>query len=91
MTIQTYAFNRFELATLLIKQQGIHEGQWSLEIRVECEVTNMSKNSGASYPSILLQVSNYLLQRHETAQPFTVDAAVVNPAVEEFPSEITVA
>ena len=90
MVINTYQFTREELTTLALKSAGIHEGHWTLELATKIGLNNLSVDDSPHYPTMIVQVTGYVLQRHEAPLPHSLDAEAVNPAVvvDEFPSEV---
>lgn len=76
------AFNLTELATALIKQQGIHEGTWIAGFEFNFTAGNIGLTPDDAKPAVIAQVSKALLIRQEPSHPLNliVDAAKVNPA-----------
>ena len=83
MVINTYQFSREELTTLALKSAGIHEGHWSLELVTKIGLNNLSVDDSLHCPTMIVQVTGYVLQRHEAPLPHSLDAEVVNPVVAE--------
>ena len=75
------AFDLTELATALIKHQGIHEGIWMAGFEFGFSTAHLGPTPDEVRPSLILQVSKALLIRAEPGHPSSllVDAAVVNP------------
>jgi hypothetical protein len=73
-------FSFQELAELMIKQQGIHEGLWGIFIRFGIAAANASDATGTVLPTALVPIKEIGLQRFEEPSNLTVDAATVNPA-----------
>lgn len=72
-------FSFQELATLMIKQQDIHEGLWGVFVRFGIGAANAAEPSGQLLPTALVPVKEIGLQRFDELNNLTVDAAVVNP------------
>lgn len=83
MVINTYKFSHEELTTLALKSAGNHEGHWTLELATKIGLSNLSVDDSPHYPTMILQITGYVLQRHEAPLPHSLDASVVNPVVEE--------
>jgi hypothetical protein len=75
-------FSYKELAEILVKQQGIHEGYWSIYMRFGLNAVNVSLNEGAFFPSAVIPVIEVGINRDPELMPLGVDAAEVNPAPE---------
>ncbi len=75
-------FSYQEVAEILVKQQGIHEGLWG--VYFELGITGANVNSapgGDLVPAAIVPLARMGLQRFDEEAPgLTVDAAVVNPA-----------
>lgn len=69
-----------DLTAVLIKHYDLHEGVFDLSIEF-CIGTGISGPSPESmYPTAMIGVSTFSLILTEIETPFSVDAAVVNPA-----------
>src|SRR2546430_1141663 len=79
--INNYMFDLPEIAAALIKQQGIHEGLWGISISFGFAATNMqtSPEEGSLLPAAIVPVTQIGIQRYESPNALTVDAAVANP------------
>jgi len=77
---QQYIFTYQELAELMVKKQGLHEGHWGIYLEFQLTGTNV-QNKEKMTPAALLMVSKVGLQRFDKETPLSVDAAVVNPEV----------
>lgn len=74
----TYSFQ--ELAELMVKKQGIHEGLWGIYIEFAIAAANTSDSTGTFLPTAIIPIRKIGLQKFEEASNLTVDAAEVNPA-----------
>ena len=74
-----FVFSFQELATMMIKQQGIHDDLWGVFIRFGISAANVADANGQLLPTALVPVREIGLQRFEEANSLTVDAAKVNP------------
>lgn len=72
--------NYRDLTILLIKDQQLHEGLWRVAINFGAITgANLPLGSDRVVPAAIVPVMGICLLRDETANPQTVDAAVVNP------------
>ncbi|MCJ2039059.1 hypothetical protein MKK55_08855 [Methylobacterium sp. J-059] len=86
-----YEFSFKELAEVLIKKQGIHDGIWAIGFNLNIGTGLMGPNQNQSYPSAMVQVTSAILNRVDAGTnplpPSAVDAGICNPrpsrAVEE--------
>ena len=82
--IGQYFFSHKEIVEMLIKQQDIHEGKWSLLVAIGSTVANIGPTPEQIVPSVLVQLQKIGIQRMPGGLPpengITVDAGVVNPA-----------
>ena len=79
--ISQYTVKPKELTELMIKQLGVHEGQWVLLVSFAFTATNAGPEGGEMLPSALIGLQKVGIQRAEPNSPpeMIVDAAVVNP------------
>ena len=79
-----FFFNHQEIATDLIKKQGLHEGRWklTLELGLGGQSMPINKPDGTKefYPAGLVLVTGIGITRTEEVNNLTVDAGEVNPA-----------
>ena len=73
-------FTHKEIATALVKAQGIHEGIWAVFIKFGLRGMNVGANEDDLQPTAVVPVLAVGLQRAESLSNISVDAAVVNPA-----------
>ena len=73
-----YSFK--ELATLMIKDQGIHEGLWGVYVRFGIHAANAGASGNDLRPTAMVPVLELGLQKFEEVNNLSVDAAVENPA-----------
>ncbi len=82
--VTQYSFSHKEIVELLIKKQGIHEGQWSILIAVGSAALNLGPTADQINPTVLIAFQKIGIQRMPEGLPpdnnITVDAAKVNPA-----------
>lgn len=79
-----YSFELKEVATALIKQQGLHEGTWMVALEFGLAAGFIGATPADARPAALVQVIRVQLVK-QTAEPsphphLIVDAAAVNPA-----------
>ena len=75
-----YKFSYKEVAELLVKEQGIHEGIWCVFFKFGINAANTSFNSGEFLPTAMVPVLEMGIQKTEKETNLSVDAAKVNPA-----------
>lgn len=75
-------FSFQELAEMMVKQQGIHDGLWGIYVRFGIGAANAADATGLFSPTALVPVKEIGLQRFEEASNLTVDASKVNPRQE---------
>jgi hypothetical protein len=82
-----FAFDHKELATALIKQQGIHEGRWAVGFQFNFAAMNIG-TADAEKPAALVQVDKVLLIPFSENLPkwMAVDASIVNPVEADPPA-----
>jgi hypothetical protein len=72
-------FSHKEVATALIKAQGIHNGIWGLYINFGLRGMNVGGGEGDLQPTALVPILAIGLQQFPTVNNLSVDAAIVNP------------
>ena len=88
--VAQYQFSFKEVAELLIRHQGIHEGVWAVGFNLNIGTGLMGPTPDQSFPSAMVQITSAILTRVEAGQqssPSSVDAAVVNPQSRQPSSE----
>lgn len=80
--IKNYTFGHTELAEILIKQQGIHDGLWGIYIEFNMVAANVPTGPDPKtlLPASINFVTKIGIQRFDTPTSLTVDASQVNPA-----------
>jgi len=74
-----YAFSHKEVVEALIKQQGLHEGKWALQIEFGIAAGNIGPGPDELNPAAIIPVVNIGLLKTEEITNIAVDASVVNP------------
>lgn len=74
------SFSHQEVATALVKAQGIHDGIWGLFIKFGIRAMNVGTGDADLQPSAIVPVLSIGLQRFEKINNLSVNAAEVNPA-----------
>lgn len=79
--VQEYVFSYKEVVEALLKQQGIHEGLWSLRVEFSLGAANINTIAGSKelMPAAIIPVKSIGLQRGAEDNSMTVDAAKANP------------
>lgn len=76
-------FTHVELAEILVKHSGIHEGHWGLFVEFGLGAANLpiAGPDGALSvkPTAMVPVNVIGIQKFDEPAPITVDAAKVNP------------
>jgi len=73
------AFSHKEVATALLKAQGIHEGIWGIFIKFGFNAMNVGASEADLNPTALVPVTAIGLQQFDKINNLSVDAALVNP------------
>lgn len=80
--VNQIAYTHKDLLKLMLKDQNIHEGYWTLLIRYGFGAGNVPTSADQPNdvnPTALVGVLNVGLQRASAMGPLTVDAAIENP------------
>lgn len=87
--VKTYLFDYKEVAEALVKKQEIHEGLWGIYMEFGIGAANISidPSDQALLPAAIIPVRRIGIQRFDTPNSLTVDAAEVNPSPTE-PAEV---
>jgi hypothetical protein len=75
------AFTHKEVVEALLKQQGIHEGIWSLYVEFGLGAVNVGASEDSLLPAAVIPVLKIGLQKADKVNSLSVDAARVNPRV----------
>jgi hypothetical protein len=75
-----YVFTHQELVEALIKQQGLHEGIWSLTVEFALGVASTGSKEGDLNPTAMIPLLSTGISRTKELTNLAVDASVVNPA-----------
>lgn len=78
--IQSYTFSYKEIATTLVKAQGLHEGIWQLQIKFGISGANIGPSDDDLKPSAIVPILSIGLARMAKENNLSVDASKVNPA-----------
>jgi hypothetical protein len=78
---KNYVFDYKEIAEILIKAQGIHEGLWGIYIEFGFGAANIQAGPSQDMvlPAAIIPVKSIGIQRFDEPNSLTVDAAEVNP------------
>lgn len=76
-TVISYDFK--ELATILIKREGIHDGLWCIHVRFGIRGANMGSSDEDVLPTAMVPILRLGIQKTDKRTNLTVDAAEVNP------------
>jgi len=72
-------FSYKEVAEALLKTQDIHEGIWGLFIKFGISAANVGATPDTVSPAAIVPILQIGLQKFETENNLSVDAALVNP------------
>jgi hypothetical protein len=78
---QIIMFTYKEIATVLLKHQGIHEGLWGVTMQMSLQATNVKVTPAGEdvVPAAIIPIIKMGIQKFDKPNPLTVDAAQVNP------------
>jgi hypothetical protein len=79
-----FVFNPKEVMTSLLKQQGVHDGMWTLGYNLGIAVSNIGKSQDdpEMRPGMVIQVESVNINRDVPAvSGLTFNAAELNPKV----------
>lgn len=81
MPTSQHRFSINELIEALLRDQGIHEGYWALNIEFGAVGTSVNAPAGSSgtLPGMIVSVNSATLMRAESRAQGAVDAALANP------------
>lgn len=74
------AFTHKELATLLIKKQGIHKGYWGIFVKFGIQGANVGQSPSDLMPAAIVPILEIGLQKFAEETNISVNAAEVNPS-----------
>jgi hypothetical protein len=74
-----FMFKIKDLTTLLLKEQGIHEGTWQILFNFGLGAANVGPTEAEVAPAAIVPVLGIGIQKVPERGPLTVDAAEVNP------------
>jgi hypothetical protein len=74
-------FTNKDLAVLMLKEQGIHEGNWVIQAKFSFSAMNMGQNPDGTdaIPTGIVGIAGIGLELVPQALPFSINAAEVNP------------
>jgi len=73
-----YSFK--ELATLMVREQGLKEGLWGVYVKFGISAANAGQSETDLRPTALVPILEIGLQKFDELNNLSVDAAQVNPA-----------
>lgn len=77
--VETHIFKPKELTEAIIKAKGLHEGLWMIYLEFKLIGSNTGPTADDIYPTAILPVTAFGIQRVKEESPLSVDAAKVNP------------
>lgn len=75
-----YVFDFKELAAMMVKDQGLREGFWSVYVKFGISAANISLNEGPHHPTAVVPLLEVGIIRETEPGPLAVNAAEVNRA-----------
>lgn len=84
-----FLFSFREVATNLVRAQGIHEGHWGLYMEFAIQGMNVPGSGGDLHPAALVPIMKLGIQLFPEPNTLTVDAAEVNPAPPPAPPAVS--
>jgi hypothetical protein len=72
-------FTNVEIAELLVKKAGLHEGWWRLGYELKFSATSIGPSQETLTPAGVVAINGMILTRVVDKNNLTVDAAEVNP------------
>lgn len=81
--VKSYVYSHVELAELLVKKLDIHEGFWGVYFELGHGAANMPTGpdlKSSLQPASITIIQKVGIQKFDSPNNLTVDAAVVNPA-----------
>ena len=83
--VTQHLYSLRDIVELLVKQAGIHEGQWTLSLGIQIGVGQYGPTPDQTAPGAAVTIVNIGIQKHPVGAPIgpsgiVVDAAIVNPA-----------
>jgi hypothetical protein len=81
MPTSEHKYSIEDLLTALLRDQGIHEGHWALNVEFSATGASVKPqdNPERTLPGLIVSLNSATLLRTDSAAAGTVDAAVVNP------------
>jgi hypothetical protein len=73
-------FKFTELAELLVKKQGLHEGYWGIVVKFGISAANIAVGGNPLLPTAIVPIVEIGIQRETEPTPLNVNAAEVNPS-----------
>jgi hypothetical protein len=81
MPTSEHKYSIEELLGALLRDQGIHEGHWALNVEFSATgaAVKPQDNPARTLPGLIVSVNSATLMRADNTAAAAVDAAVVNP------------
>ena len=79
--VESYNFPLKEVLELMIKDAGVHEGRWQLQVNFSFTAANMGPDSESQRPAAISIINHLILAiaKEDSPSSLTLDAAEVNP------------
>lgn len=79
--VETYTFSHLEILELLIKDAGIHEGEWMLQLNFGFSAGNIGPDDESVNPGAIIIVNHLGITKAKTDTPrgLKLDASEINP------------
>lgn len=80
-----YMFTHKEVVEILVKQQGLHEGLWSLSVEFGLNAVITGPNDDQMFPTAMVPVIRFGIRQTDRMNNMSVDAALINPEPKSKP------
>lgn len=74
-----YTLSFKELAEIIVKNQGLHEGVWGIYVKFGISAGNVSFKDQNLLPTAMVPIVEIGIQKQDELNSLSVDAAVTNP------------
>ncbi|MFH0958235.1 MAG: hypothetical protein V1897_05980 [Pseudomonadota bacterium] len=74
-----YTLSFKELAEIIVKKQGLHEGVWGIYVKFGLSAGSIGFKEQDILPTAMVPIIEIGIQKQGELSPLAVDAAVVNP------------
>jgi hypothetical protein len=81
MPTSEHKYSIEELLSALLRDQGIHEGHWALNVEFSATGASVKPHDAAArtLPGLIVSMNSATLRRADSTAAGAIDAAIVNP------------